>query len=989
MNDLPSMNNEDPADGVEPVVRKRRARRNGSPSDELSYEPPLDGLRAVAVVAVLFFHARFSWAAGGFLGVSTFFTLSGFLITSLLLGEWRRSGGVSFRGFFSRRFRRLLPASWFTLGLVVVMGALGVWSTDQMRSLRGDVPWSIVELVNWHFIASDRSYGAQFDAPSPLEHYWSLAIEQQFYLILPLVILGLLGWSQRRALARSGGTAAPNRTPIRILVTVLGLAAAISWYLNWHFAQSSVDRSYFGTDTRLAELAVGALLACVGLRRIRGGSVQRGRLLAVLGVLGLIGSAVLWYAADLSATWMYPWGFMAASAASASMIVGSLRSGALRSALSLAPVVALGRISYGVYLLHWPIFLWLTPARTGLPQWPLFGLRMAVTLAGAIVMFRFLETPVRSGSPAFRKFAVRMTAPAAVVILLASAVVTSGLPAPSELASASESAPTTVPPAPLRVLVLGDQLAASWTTLGTTVGAEPDPGTEGGSTNDPENPDQPQVTIPDTGAPVEVTVASAPDCGLAVGGFVRLANGELERDADRCGKVVDAWEGALLATKPDVVLVWAGLRDVSDRRMSTDAPWQAPGSPEIDDFLSTEVRELVDRFSADGVPVVLGTAPHMRNTAPGPEAMPPVLPPDPVRAGLLGEEWVAAEVGIPGPGHAENDDARIDHWNELLGAAGAATGAEVIDLAGAMANWPGGEFDPERRDPGGVGLTAQGMTELAESVAAELEKAKLPPQRPDPTAQVAADAPLPAAPPFTPRKTVAGGQTADVLVVGDSVAFNIGLGLTDWAEGTGDAKVQSAGQFGCPVARGGQFKFLRNIETFEDRCDWAKLYPDWVDSNDPDVAVLVSGIWEVVDRRLPGDDRFRHVGEPSVDRYVLAEFLSAIDTLGSRGANVVVLTYPHFEAGRDQGYSDLPESDPTRVDRLNEILAEAVSMRPGVAMLVDFQDWLAQQPGGELDPAKREDGLHFYDAYSPSIGAWLGPIVIDVAHNGVPPPPGG
>jgi hypothetical protein len=226
-------------------------------------------------------------------------------------------------------------------------------------------------------------------------------------------------------------------------------------------------------------------------------------------------------------------------------------------------------------------------------------------------------------------------------------------------------------------------------------------------------------------------------------------------------------------------------------------------------------------------------------------------------------------------------------------------------------------------------------------------------------------------------------------VVGDSVAYNIGFGLTTWAKANGGARVHSAGQLGCPIARGGQYRFQLDIDTFEDRCDWAQMFPEWVNSTDPEVVVLASGIWEVVDRRLPGDDRFRHVGEPIVDRYLLAEFLSAIDTLAARGANVVLLTYPHFEAGRDQGYTDLPESDPARVDRLNELLAEAAALRPGVATILDLQAWLASQPGGELDPAKRSDGLHFYDEYAPAIAEWLAPQVEQLARNGIPPPPAG
>ncbi len=196
-------------------------------------------------------------------------------------------------------------------------------------------------------------------------------------------------------------------------------------------------------------------------------------------------------------------------------------------------------------------------------------------------------------------------------------------------------------------------------------------------------------------------------------------------------------------------------------------------------------------------------------------------------------------------------------------------------------------------------------------------------------------------------------------------------------------KVTNAGQFGCPIARGGSYRFLREIEHFAPtRATGSTRFPSDIDDTQPDVVVLTSGIWEVVDRILPGDDRWRHLGQPDVDHYELVEVLSAIDVLAKQGATVVVLTYPHFEAGRDQGFSGLPESDPARVDRLNAILRDAVSRRPGVATLIDLQGWLAQQPGGELDPAKRDDGLHFTDAYVPTIGAWLGPQLEQIAHGG-------
>ncbi len=954
-------------------------RRNGANAvpDKLGYEPALDGLRAIAVLAVLVFHARFSWAPGGFLGVSTFFTLSGFLITTLLIQEWRRGGSVRIRSFFGRRFRRLLPASWFTLMLVLVMGAVGIWADDQMRSLRGDVPWALAELVNWHFILAGRSYGAQFEAPSPLEHYWSLAIEQQFYLILPLVVLGVLTWSQRRALAYGKGARGPAATPLRPLVIVLCIATAVSWYLNWRFAHGSTARSYFGTDTRLAELAIGALLATVGVSRIRTRRPALRRAMAFGGIVGLALSAVLWATATVSSRWMYPWGLVVTTMSSAAMIAGAMQAGPLRRLLELGPVVWLGRISYGVYLLHWPVFLWLTPARTGLSQWPLFGLRMAVTLSAAVVMFNLLETPIRRGSRLVVRVSAGFLAPSAVLILVTTALVTADIPEPSQLASASESSTTTtIPPAPLRVFVVGDRLAEQWEELNQSG----EPTAEGPVT---------QVTVPGSGAALEVSVAAAPDCGVALGGFVRLPGGAIERDTDRCGLVQDAWADAIEEMRPDVVLVWSAVRDVSDRRLDTDVPWAAPGDPALDDFLSLELRDMVERISATGAGVLLGTSPHFESTLGDPPAVPRVLPTDPDRRPLAEKLFENAAKGVPPPGHAENDAARIDHWNELLTSAAAATGAEVVDLAAAMADWPGGEFAEGMRAADGVGLTPRGMKALADFAADAIEHARVPPEAADPTAEIAAAAPLPPAPPYSPRRTAPPGTEARILVVGDSVAFNVGYGLLSWSHGQRGVRVHNVGQLGCPVARGGQYRFLRDIATFEERCDWAGMFPQWVSGFDPQVVLLASGIWEVVDRRLPGDDRFRHVGADVVDRYVLAEFLSAIDTLASRGATVALLTYPHFEPGRDQGYSDLPESDPARVDRLNEILAEAVSLRPGVATLIDFQGWLAAQPGGELDPAKREDGLHFYDEYSPVIGSWLGPQLVELARTGLPAPTGG
>ncbi|MFZ4517584.1 MAG: acyltransferase family protein [Microthrixaceae bacterium] len=943
-------------DGIR-VVRRRRGA--GAPAP-LGHQPALDGLRALAVTAVLVYHARFPWASGGFLGVSAFFTLSGFLITSLLLRERLGTGAVDLRGFWSRRFRRLLPASWLTIGLVLLMGLAGIWTTDQLRDLRGDVPWSLVELVNWHFIAQGRSYGAGFAAPSPLEHYWSLAVEQQFYLVFPVFVVGLMALGARRVRSRGAHAGRASLGPLVAGFTAVAVASAV---LSWFVARRSIDAAYLSTPTRLAELLVGGLLAVALLRgvRLRG---RRGRVvLTVLGVLGLLGSLALWHTAAVADQWLYPWGLLASATCTAALVAGALQGGALTTVFAWAPLVWIGRISYGVYLLHWPVFLWLTPERTGWAPWPLFGLRLAVTFVAAVAMFRLVESPVRAGRSLKGRWAPATACVALVALLLGTAVTTNDLPPPRALDRAGGSGATTgLPaPAPLRVLAVGDQLAK---------------GTEGA------------FDLGGRKDPLAFTSAAAPSCGLAVGGYVRLPDGSMERDRDRCGPVRDTTVAAAAAQRPGLIAVWGGLRDVTDRRINAGTNWAAPGDPGIDDFLAGEIGDLLDRLQASGSPVVVFTVPYVRNATPPPPSPPVPPPPNPREAGLLAASEARIRSGIPPAGFAENDPARIDRWNALLTAAAARRGMPVIDVAARTRAWPGGDFDPAYRAADGVGFTERGAADLSRWIAPQLHRAAAAapaagsgPPAPD---VALAEQPLPPAPPPQPRRTVPAGRAARVLVVGDSVAFNYGFGLRQWARGRSDAVVANAGQLGCAIARGGTYKYLRDIMEFGDNCDWSRAFPRFLSEQDPDVVLLTSGLAEVVDRRLPGDDRFRAVGDPVVDRYLLREWLGAVDALAARGATVLVATYPHFQAGLTQGFTDLPESDPARVDRLNELLREVVAQRPGVAQLVDLQGWLASQPGGELDPAKRDDGLHFRDDYAATVGGWFGPQLVAAARSGGP-----
>lgn len=447
--------------------------------EPLGHVAALDGLRAVAVLLVLVYHAGFDWLAGGFLGVSVFFTLSGFLIASLLLREWGRTDGLDQRRFWARRFRRLTPAAWVTFALVLVMAALGVWDNAQLRALRSDLPWSLVDLVNWHFVASDTAYGASFSAPSPLEHFWSLAVETQFYVVLLIVIPAVL-------LIGRGTQAQRLRRLTRVLVVLTALSATASFFL----ARTSVDRAYFGTDTRAAEMLVGALLACVTVRRIRlpDGAARTASRWAAPVALGV----VLWMSATVTTTsmWLYPWGLLLTAVSTATIVFGLVQGGSPARVIIAPGMVGLGRMSYGVYVLHWPIFLWLTPQRTDLSPWPLFALRLAVTLAAAAALYRLVERPIRLGrrisAPTVR-WLMPLGATALVVGVL---VLTADLaPPPAYLqeraagdilirngrtipdrattttgssATTAAVAPTTIAPAtPKRVLLVGDSIAAS------------------------------------------------------------------------------------------------------------------------------------------------------------------------------------------------------------------------------------------------------------------------------------------------------------------------------------------------------------------------------------------------------------------------------------------------------------------------------------------------------------------------------------------------
>ena len=226
--------------------RPRRATASATPRNLLGYQPALDGLRGLALIAIFFFHAGFSFAPGAFLSVSTFFTLSGFLITVLLIGEHRSAGRIDLKAFWSRRFRRLLPASLVVI-LTVVVVSWFLADASQLQKLSGDAIACLAYVANWHFIAAGDSYAALFTSKSPFQHFWSLAIEEQFYFVYPLAMVAIfrVGRGKLRAVGIGLGT----------LIAISVTESIYGWHHGW-----GVDRLYFGADVRAAELLVGGLV---------------------------------------------------------------------------------------------------------------------------------------------------------------------------------------------------------------------------------------------------------------------------------------------------------------------------------------------------------------------------------------------------------------------------------------------------------------------------------------------------------------------------------------------------------------------------------------------------------------------------------------------------------------------------------------------------------------------------------------------------------
>jgi peptidoglycan/LPS O-acetylase OafA/YrhL len=608
-------------------VFDRAAQRNSSKADP-GYRYGVDGLRAVSVALVVLFHL--GYLDGGNLGVDSFFVISGWLITWRLLAEHDRTSRIGLGHFWTARVRRLMPASLTVIGIVVVLWPL---LDIEVPSLRRDALFATFWSSNWGTISGGGDYWARFGEVSPLTHFWSLAIEEQFYLVWPVLLVGTVAAARR---TRLGVRAA-------VSTVALLLAAASVLYLSALFDPADRTAAYMNTFARAHALLIGAAAGAFTVDRggpLRGGGVAR-RLAPAAAVLAL---TLVAFSSERS-DWLFRWGFPLFAVA-AVIVVVAVADGAWSQVLASRPMRWVGDRSYGIYLWHWPVIVLLDDQRIPIDGVALAVARVAVSVALADLSYRFVEQPIRTRrhlagrrgvmaaglalagivavtlvlvpAPRSSEALIVTLAPAATVQALApsataggsteelATVTTDALPpndtratavlgAPARPASTTPAPPvtTTAPaaPRPVRVLVAGDSTAVHLAEALLPYSAE-----------------HPDVVLAGSGA--------FPGCGLSAFDDGRL---HILTDSDGTQSTIDLsacvtqWGSIarrVASEGYEVVLVSVGPWDGTDIVM-TDGRVVSVGDPDGATMITRAYRAFVGQVETAGARVVWITPPDI------------------------------------------------------------------------------------------------------------------------------------------------------------------------------------------------------------------------------------------------------------------------------------------------------------------------------------------------------------------------------------------
>ncbi len=631
------------------------------------YVPSLDGLRALAVLGVIAYHDGISIMPAGFLGVDAFFVLSGFLITSLLVSEWHSTDRIRLGAFWSRRARRLLPAL-FLMVIAVVAYARFIAPRGMYPGLRLDALATLFYVANWHFILAGQNYFVRTGPPSLLLHTWTLSIEEQFYIVWPLVVLLLV--RRRRTL-----------WPL-FWVSVVGAVASAAEMAILYRPGHDPTRVYFGTDTHAESLLIGAALA-VGMvlwrqRRVsdvetRTTSLVRtatGRTAALgLGIVGIGVSAWAWSQLSYNDPFVFRGGIVVAGLAVAGVIASAVLhpTGPVASVLSLSPLRFVGRISYGMYLWHWPLEFLIDSARTGLYGYELDGVRLMATLAISIASYYLLEQPIRQGT-FFTSIRAWLATPALVGCVVLAVVLGTAVPA-SSVALPPPPKPA-LHGAPVKVMLVGDSVAL---TLG--IGLSYDTRSYG-------------IWLEDEGIL---------GCGVAIGSSYR-SHGVVYPVGWACNthpakgyvQWPAAWANWIDEFQPNVVVLLAGRWEVMER--TYHGHWTNITHPAYAAYVKRMLEKSVQVATAKGARMIFMTAPCYSS----------------------GEQ----PDGLPWP---EDSSTRLDAYNSLLRQVASEYPGKVSVQNFESMVCPGGHFEPDIdgvqvRRADGVHFTVRGGEVLAPKV---------------------------------------------------------------------------------------------------------------------------------------------------------------------------------------------------------------------------------------------------------------------------------
>ncbi len=541
-----------------------------------TYVGGLDGLRAIAVAAVIVFHFAPTVLPGGFLGVDVFFVVSGFLISRLVVREIAGSGTLSRRDFWARRARRLLPAL-ATVTVVVLIAAVIALSDTEMHDLRAQALGTLFYCANWVIIHQNGNYFATLGRPSPFLHMWTLAVEEQFYIVLPLVF-----FATRRALVRH---------PVRAsVIALIGAVASTIWMAVLFSPTGDPTRAYIGTDSHAMGLLVGVALGVLaGAGRpweVFAGRVRANRtatrMAPVLAAAALIVILVTMRVADDHSTWLFRGGFLVFAVLCALIVavLVSMPDAGIARVLRTPALVAIGVRSYSLYLWHWPVRVFVTPS-SGLHGAALFAVRLAISIVLAEISYRLIEQPFRVGAFA-QKWGSRgaLTYFGALTVVAAALVMTVAAPAalpPSTLAQGNPPADR-AGSSQLRVDLFGDSTGLVFGLGGRSAGDQ-----------------------------LDLSVGGDAQLGCGLVQADHITGGQVVKSPSFCRDWVPRWQAAMRNDPKARLAVMAGAWEVFDQKTATGVV--RFGTPAWTDLITASTRRALDVLTADGRTVYLFEVP--------------------------------------------------------------------------------------------------------------------------------------------------------------------------------------------------------------------------------------------------------------------------------------------------------------------------------------------------------------------------------------------